>query len=500
MTETLEAMSPVRHAMVTLGVILGMLMQLLDMTIANVALPHMQVSLGATQDQIDWVLTSYIVAAAIATPITGWLSDRVGRKPLFVASVIAFVAASALCAAGRTIGEMVLFRVVQGVAGAFLVPLAQATLLDINPPARHGRAMALFGAGVMVGPILGPMLGGWLTQRYDWRWVFLINLPVGAIAALLTFHAMPPSGRSKRRFDLPGFALLAIGLASLQLVLDRGSQLHWLASWQIRIGTAAAAAATAMFVMHLLTAREPLFEPRMFRDRNFTGGMIFMGISGMMLFAGLSLLPPLLQDLLGYSTFETGLLMAPRGAGTLLTMLLAGRLVGRVDTRILVGLGAGLLACASYEMSRFTLAMGEGPVIVSGVIQGIGLGLIFVPLNTIGFATLAATQRTAGTSLFNLARNIGGSTGISIMATLLTRHIPPAEASLEGSPTRHAALLVRQTAMAAYVDDFRWMTLLTLCAFPLLLLLRRRPARVPRLDHELRNRHAVHGGPLDARP
>jgi DHA2 family multidrug resistance protein len=420
---------------------------------------------------------------------------------LFIASVIAFVAASALCAVGQTIGQMVLFRIVQGVAGAFLVPLAQATLLDINPPARHGRAMALFGAGVMVGPILGPMLGGWLTQQYDWRWVFLINLPVGAIAALLTFYSMPPSGRSKRRFDLPGFALLAIGLASLQLVLDRGSQLHSLASWQIRIGIAAAAAGLAMFVAHLLTARERLFEPRMFRDRNFTGGMIFMGVSGMMLFAGLSLLPPLLQDLLGYSTFDTGLLMAPRGAGTLLTMLLVGRLVGRVDTRILVGVGAALLACASYEMSRFTLTMGEGPVIVSGVIQGIGLGLIFVPLNTVGFATLAANQRTAATSLFNLARNVGGSTGISIMATLLTRHIPASEAGLAASPARHAALLVqRQAAMAAYIDDFRWMTLLTLCALPLLLLLQRPSARIPRLRHELRNRHAVHGGPLDARP
>jgi DHA2 family multidrug resistance protein len=471
------------------------------MTIANVALPQMQVSLGATQDQIDWVLTSYIVAAAIATPITGWLGDRVGHKPLFIASVIAFIAGSGLCAVGQTIGEMVLFRIVQGVAGAFLVPLAQATLLDINPPARHGRAMALFGAGVMVGPILGPVLGGWLTLRYDWRWVFLINLPVGAIAALLTFRSMPPSGRSKRRFDLPGFALLAIGLASLQLVLDRGSKLHWLASWQIRIGTAAAAAGIAMFVVHLVTAREPLFEPRMFRSQNFTGGMIFMGLSGMVLFAGLSLLPPLLQELLGYSTFKTGLLMAPRGAGTLLTMLLAGRLVGRVDTRMLVGIGTGLLACASYEMSCFTLTMGEGPVIVSGFIQGIGLGLIFVPLNTVGFATLPANQRTAGTSLFNLARNVGGSTGISIMATLLTQHIPLGQTGLATSPARHPALLVqRQAAMAAYSDDFRWMALLTLCALPLLLLLQRRPARVLRLHHELPNRHAVNGSPLGTRP
>jgi DHA2 family multidrug resistance protein len=502
MTKQLAGMSPVRHAMITVGVILGMLMQLLDLTIANVALPHMQVSLGATRDEIDWVLTSYIVAAAIATPITGWLTDRSGRKPLFLASIIAFVAASALCAVGQTIGQMVLFRTVQGIAGAFLVPLAQSTLLDINPPASRGRAMALFGAGVMIGPILGPMLGGWLTQEYDWRWVFLINVPVGAIAALLTWYAMPDTARLKRRFDVSGFALLAIGLASLQLVLDRGSQLHWLASWQIGVGIAVAVAGLAMFVVHILKARRPLFDPRMFRDRNFTGGLIFMGVSGMMLFAGLSLLPPLLQDLLGYSTLDTGVLMAPRGAGTLMTMLLVGRLVGRVDTRILAGLGVGLLACASYEMSLFTLNMGRAPVIVSGVVQGVGLGLIFVPVNTVAFATLDARQRTAGTSLFNLARNIGGSTGISIMATLLTRNIQLGDAGLMTSPGRHATLLMhRQAAMAAYIDDFRLMMVLTLCTLPLLLLLHpSRAARVRQANDKLPNRHPVHGGPLGSHP
>jgi DHA2 family multidrug resistance protein len=354
----------------------------------------------------------------------------------------------------------------------------------------------------MVGPILGPMLGGWLTQQYDWRWVFLINVPIGAIAALLTWYSMPDTQRSKRPFDLSGFALLAIGLASLQLVLDRGSHLHWFASWQIGVGIAAAAVALAMFIVHILRASRPLFDPRMFTDRNFTGGVIFMGVSGMMLFAGLSLLPPLLQDLLGYSTFDTGLLMAPRGVGTLVTMLLVGRVVGRVDTRILAGLGLGLLACASYEMSLFTLNMGRAPVIVSGVVQGLGLGLIFVPLNTVGFATLAAHQRTAGTSLFNLSRNIGGSTGISIMATLLIRNIQLRDAGLATSPTHHPTLLVhRQAAMAAYIGDFRLMTLLTLCTLPLLLLLQpSRAARVGQPNDKLPNRHPVHGGPLGSHP
>ena len=502
MTEQLERLSPARHALVTLGVILGMLMQLLDMTIANVALPHMQASLGASQDTIDWVLTSYIVAAAIATPITGWLADRIGRKRLFISSIIAFVAASALCAVGQTIGEMVLFRTVQGVAGAFLVPLAQSTLIDINPPAQRGPAMALFGAGVMVGPILGPMLGGWLTEYYDWRWVFLINVPIGAVAALLTWHSMPHFPRLNRRFDLLGFALLAISLASLQLVLDRGSQLHWLASWEIRIGIAAAAVGLTAFVVHLLYAREPLFDPRMVSDRNFTAGLIFMSVSGMMLFAGLSLLPPLLQDLLGYSTFDTGLLMAPRGAATLVTMLVAGRLAGRVDTRIIVGIGVGLLACASFEMSLFSLNMGHGPVIVSGIVQGVGLGLIFVPINTIGFATLDERQRTTGTSLFNLGRNIGGSIGISIMATLLTRGIQLGDARIVSSSIDHAtSLMQRQAAMIAYVHDFQLMTVLTLCTLPLLLLLQpSRAVRVLQPDHKLLNRHAMHGGALGSRP
>jgi len=502
MTQQLERLSPVRHAIVTLGVILGMLMQLLDMTIANVALPHMQASLGATQDTIDWVLTSYIVAAAIATPITGWLADRVGRKRLFISSIIAFVAASTLCAIGQTIGEMVLVHTVQGVAGAFLVPLAQSTLIDINPPAKRGRAMALFGAGVMVGPILGPMLGGWLTQEYDWRWVFLINVPIGAVAALLTWHSMPRFLRLKRRFDLLGLALLAIGLASLQLVVDRGSQLHWLTSWQIRIGIVLAVVGLATFIVHSLSASDPLFDPRMFRDRNLTAGLLFMTISGMMLFAGLSLLPPLLQDLLGYSALDTGLLMAPRGLGTLVTMLLVGRLVGRIDTRIIVGIGVALLACASYEMSLFSLNMGQGPMIASGVLQGIGLGLIFVPINALGFATVDERYRTTGTSLFNLGRNIGGSIGISIMATLLARGIQLGDARLVSSSIHQAtALLQRQAAMIAYTRDFRLMTVLTLCTLPLLFLLRPfRGARVLQPNHKLLNLHPMHGGPLGSRP
>ena len=244
-----------QHILVTTGVILGMLMQVLDTTIANVALPHMQASLSATRETISWVLTSYIVASAIAIPITGWLADKVGRKPLFIWAVIAFTVASLLCAVAQSLTEMVLFRAVQGVAGAFIVPLAQATLFDINPKEKHGSAMALFGAGVMIGPIMGPVLGGWLTDSYDWRWVFLINLPVGALAALLMARCMPKIPKVSRHFDMFGFAMLAIGLAALQMMLDRGEQLDWFSSWEIRIELGLAIAGFWMFVVHMFTAR-----------------------------------------------------------------------------------------------------------------------------------------------------------------------------------------------------------------------------------------------------
>jgi MFS transporter, DHA2 family, multidrug resistance protein len=494
MAEVLELQNlpPARHALLTAGVILAMLMQVLDTTIANVALPHMQASLGASPETITWVLTSYIVASAIAIPITGWLADRVGRKRLFVMAAIAFAVASSLCAAAANITEMVLCRTCQGVAGAFLVPLAQSTLLDINPIERRGRAMALFGAGIMIGPILGPVLGGWLTQDYDWRWVFLINVPIGALAALLTARSMPAFPIIRRRFDLFGFALLGLALAALQLMLDRGAQLGWLSSWEVRVEAGIAIGGLWMFAVHLLTGRNALFDRRMFADRNFTAGLIYMAVTGLMLFAGLSLLPPLLQNLLGYSALQAGVLTAPRGAGTLLSMIIVGRLVGRMDERLLIGTGIVLLALSLYLMTGFSLEMGSRPVIISGVVQGLALGLIFVPLNTLAFATLDARYRTAGTSLFNLMRSIGGSVGISIMAALLAHNLQVSHADLGahitaytlpriqhllGSAAASLALLDaeinRQALMIAYIDDFHLMMLLSIGTLPLLLLLRR---------------------------
>ena len=484
-------------ALVTTALIMAMLMQVLDTTIANIALPHMQTSLGATRDTINWVLTSYIVATAIAIPITGWLADRIGRRQLFIASVIGFTIASVMCAMAQSLTEMVMFRAAQGVAGAFIVPLAQATMLDINPREKHARAMAVFGAGVMIGPILGPVLGGWLTDSFNWRWVFLVNLPVGIVALLLMLRFLPSAPKQSRRFDLFGFALLALALGGLQMMLDRGEQVDWFESWEIWIEAGIAVSAAWMFVVHMLTSRRPLFDPQMFKDRNFSVGLLFMAVTGVMLLAGLALLPPLLQGLYGYSVLQSGILTVPRGVGTLASMMIASRLVGLIDARLVVLAGMGLMAWSLHMMSGFALDMDSQPIIVSGIIQGLALGFIFVPLNTIAFATMDPRFRTTGASLFNLSRSIGGSVGISVVTAFLARNVqvshadmsahitasamPPISPALtQGAPPLTDAALAlldaeinRQALMIAYIDDFHLMMLVSLAAIPLLLLLRR---------------------------
>ena len=483
---------------VTIGVMMAVLLQVLDTTIANVALPHMAADLSATQEQINWVLTSYIVASAIALPISGWLADRVGRKRLLLISVVGFTVSSVLCASAVSLTEMVVFRALQGVSGAFIVPLAQATLFDINPREKHGQAMALFGGGVMIGPIMGPVLGGWLTDNYNWRWVFLVNLPVGIICALVMLRFMPKTETHRRRFDLFGFALLAIALGALQMFLDRGEQKDWLQSWEIIIELGLAIAAAWMFVVHIVTAKDPLFDRQMFADRNFSTGLVFMAVTGVLLLAGLALLPPLLQNLYGYSVLQSGFLTAPRGVGTLISMLAAGRLVGKVDSRMLVGLGVTLMAASLYLMTGFAIDQPSRPVIVSGVVQGLGLGLIFVPLQSLAFETLGPRMRTTAASLLNLSRNIGGSVGISVVSAQLVRMTQVAHADLASAVTQQSiptaspeilqtigpsygpvamallnAEITRQALFIAYLDDFKLMMIVTLAVLPLLLLMKR---------------------------
>jgi DHA2 family multidrug resistance protein len=485
-----------QRIIVTIAVMMAVLLQVLDTTIANVALPHMQASLGATQETINWVLTSYIVASAIALPISGWLADRVGRKRLMLISVVGFTIASVLCAISTSLTEIVMFRAIQGVSGAFIVPLAQATLFDINPPEKHGQAMAMFGGGIMIGPILGPVLGGWLTDSYSWRWVFLVNLPVGVICAFMILRFLPKVESVRRRFDLFGFVLLAISIGALQLCLDRGQQKDWFDSWEIIIEAGVSLGAFWMFVVHLVMAPNALFERHMFSDRNFATGMVFMVVTGVLLLAGLALLPPLLQNLYGYSVLQSGFLTAPRGIGTLISMLVAGRLTGKMDARILVGIGVVLMGVSLWMMTGFALDQPSGPVIWSGVVQGLGLGMIFVPLQSLAFETLEPRLRTTAAALLNLARNVGGSVGISIVSSQLVRMAGVAHADMAASigsnvPTSTGALLqslgvpgnavlalinaevTRQAVFIAYLDDFKLMMIITFAVLPLLLLMRR---------------------------
>jgi len=497
-----QQLDPGRRALVTIAVMLAVLIQVLDTTIANVALPHMQASLGATQESVNWVLTSYIVASAIAIPIAGWLADRIGRKRLLVIAVIGFTIASLLCAVAQNLSQMVAFRIIQGVTGAFLVPLSQATLFDINPPAKHAQAMALFGGGIMIGPILGPLLGGWLTDSFNWRWVFLVNIPIGTLATVMLLRYMPRIPLNRRKFDLIGFALIGLFLAGLQLMLDRGQQLDWFESAEIWIEAGVMVAALWMFLVHTLTTEHPLFERSMFADRNFATGLLFMAVTGVLLLAGLALLPPLLQRLYGYSVYQSGLLTMPRGIGTLISMLTVGRISKYVDTRWLVALGMALMGWSLHIMSGFALIQGSGPVIFSGIIQGLGLGMLFVTIQALAFTTLAPAQRTAAASLLNLARNVGGSVGISLVASLLARNLQTAHADMAGQITEQvlpgitsgvvsqlglpasAALAMadaeinRQAAFIAYLDDFWIMMWVTFAAIPLVLLLR--PARPPK--------------------
>src|SRR6476620_8524348 len=483
---------------VTVGVMMAVLLQVLDTTIANVALPHMQASLSATQDTINWVLTSYIVASAIALPISGWLADKVGRKRLLLISVVVFTAASVLCATATSLAEMVFFRALQGVGGAFIVPLAQATLFDINPREKHGQAMALFGGGVMIVPILGPVLGGWLTDNYNWRWVFLVNLPIGILCILIMLRFMPKTDTHKRKFDMFGFALLAICLASLQFCLDRCEQNDWFTSPEILIEAGLAIGAGWMFIVHMLTAEHPLFDRAMFKDRNFATSVLFMAVTGILLLAGLALLPPLLQNMYGYSVLQSGFLTAPRGVGTLFSMLIAGRMTGKVDARLLVGIGVCCMGVSLYMMTGFAIDQPSRPVIMSGIVQGLGLGLIFVPLQKLAFETLAPRMRTTGAALLNLSRNIGGSIGISVVSTQLVRMTQVAHADMAAQITQQTiptaqpemlqtiapvagpaalayinGIITKQALFIAYLDDFKLMMLITFAVLPLLLLMRR---------------------------
>ena len=485
-----------RRLLITVSVMMATIMQVLDITIANVSLPYMQGSLSATLDQVSWVLTSYVVAAAVMTAPVGWLASRFGIKKLLVICVSGFTVASMLCGIAQNIEEMVLFRVLQGMFGAALVPLSQSVMLEIYPPEQRGWAMSLWGMGIMIGPVMGPILGGLLTEYYSWRWVFFINLPVGVITVLgiLTFMAETEGDRALT-FDWLGFAALGIAIGALQLLLDRGEQQGWFDSNEILLTGIVSATAFYFFIAHSLTTERPFISIEIFRNRNFVIGLCFMFVTGVLLVGTMALLAPMLQGLMGYPIIDAGLLLGTRGLGMAMSMLMAGRLMTLVNARFLLFFGLACCVVSLHYTMDFSPDTATRTIVWVSMLQGFGLGFMFVPLNAIALSTVPVALRTQGTAMWTLIRNLGSSIGVSIVIANLTNKTitmharlaesvtpfnqamaDPAVAMLDPSTDVGRALLenliTQQATIIAYANDFKLMMWMTLLAFPLVFLIR----------------------------
>ncbi|WP_428483689.1 DHA2 family efflux MFS transporter permease subunit [Rhodopila sp.] len=484
---------------ITLCTVGATLMQALDQTIANVALPYMQGSLSATYDEITWVLTSYITAAAIMTAPVGWLAARFGRKYLFITCLVGFTITSMMCGAAQSLPQMVVFRLLQGVFGAALVPLSQSTMMDIYPIEQRGKAMAIWGVGVMVGPILGPTLGGYLTEMYNWRFVFYINLPFGILATLGLLFFMPRSHPNfNMRFDWIGFGVLSMGIGGLQMMLDRGQDQDWFGSTEVITEAILGGLGIYLFIVHMITAKKPFIPPLLFKDRNFAAGVVMMFAAGTILVSSSSLMAPWLQNLANYPVEAAGLIMAPRGIGTMFAMMTCGRLATKIDPRKIMACGILSLVWSLWEMTTWTPDVAQWRIIVTIMVQGAGIGSIFLPLQVLAFATLPGQYRTDGASLFSLFRNIGAAVGVSVTTSMLARNtqvlheqigalVTPFNRALQGggavsrswnpaSPHGATALdhIVNQQAqIIAYIDDYKMMIFTTLPSLLLLLLMRR---------------------------
>jgi DHA2 family multidrug resistance protein len=420
-----------RRNMVTICAMTATIMQALDTTIANVALPYMQGTLSASQDQINWVLTSYIVAAAIMTAPVGWIANRFGRKRTFIICSAGFTVASVACGLAQDITQMVLFRLLQGVFGASLVPLSQAVLLDSYALHERAKAMSIWGMGVMMGPIMGPSLGAWLTETYSWHWVFFVNLPFGIVTVLGLLAFMDETRpNTALTFDWFGFAALAIGIGSLQIALDRGEDQGWLESNEIIIEFIVAAVGFYYFLAHSLTTARPFIQFALFKDKNFVGGCVFMAVMGLVLFSTMALSSPFLQNVIGYPIITAGVLLASRGCGTFVAMMLVGRMLRYIEARTLIIVGLSLTALSLFRMTGWTDQTGVSEIVMVSIMQGFGFGLVFVPLSTVAFMTLPGNLRTDGTSMLTLVRNVASSIGISIAIAQLT----------EGTRRYHAIL------------------------------------------------------------
>jgi DHA2 family multidrug resistance protein len=483
---------------ITIGIIMAQVMGAIDMTVVNVALPHMQGSLSASPEQITWVVTSYIIAMAAATPATGWLASRFGVKAVVISCIAGFTAASVLCGAALTLPQMVLFRTLQGLAVAPLAPMGQAVLFNINPPSRHGRAMALFTMASVLAPVVGPLVGGYLTEYLSWRWCFYVNVPggLGAILILLTF--LPAEKTAPRRLDFLGFGSLAVAVGAFQLMLDRGTVKDWFDSTEICIEAIVAAGAFWVFAIHSMTARAPLFPTSIWRDRNYTISQIFGFFFMALQFCSLTLLPLMMQGLMGYPVIHSGIVSTPRGIVMMAVLQVMGWLDARVDRRLLVAIGVAIITAGFWQMSRFDLVMSENRIIWATIFQGIGQGIIFVPLTTLGFANVPAHLRADAAAAMTIIRYVGGSIGIAAIQAMTALHsqsmhasyaeqVRPLQPELHHylpsflSPDSYAGAAVlndaidRMALMVSYVDDFWLMTVCSLLCAPMILLLRKTP-------------------------
>jgi DHA2 family multidrug resistance protein len=493
-------------------VMLATFMEVLDTSVANVALPHIAGNLSASLDEATWVLTSYLVSNAIVLPMAGWLSRRVGRKRLLIGCITAFTTASVVCGLSTSLSMLVVARVFQGAAGGALQPLSQAILLESFPPAKRGMAMAAFGLGVVVAPIIGPTLGGWLTDNYSWRWVFYINIPVGVLAVLMnqTFLEDPPYLRMDKKkgrgqIDYIGFGLMALGLATLQIILDRGQKDDWFAAPWLRWASLVTVVSLGLFVWWELKAKNPIVDLRVLRYRSFFVGTSLIAVVGVALYSTIALLPLFLQGLMGYPALESGLALSPRGFGAIAAMIVVGRLIGKIDMRMLIAFGFVLLTYSCWLFGNLNLDISIGSVIWPNILSGVAMGFVFVPLTTATMGELPNEEMGNATGIFNLMRNIGGSFGISMAATLLSRGAQSHQTVLSGhltpySPLFHHdlqtltgilarmgdpvaahsqamqvfyGLLVRQATLLAYIDTFRLLAVVCALCIPAALVLKR---------------------------
>lgn len=500
----------VRHrGLISMLCMMGVLMVVIDSTISIVALPYMQGSLSATMDQITWVISSYIIVSAIMTAPVGWLANRFGRKNLYLTCLVGFTCTTILAGAAQTLEQMIAFRVIQGSFGAALVPLSQATMLDIFPAEQRARAMAYFGMGVMIGPIMGPTLGGYLTEWFHWRWVFFVNVPLGIVATVGLATLMPRSlPQQGMRFDWTGFGVLAMGIGAIQLMLDRGQIKDWFTSSEIIACAVVGVLGIYLFVVHMLTAEKPFIPRTLFNDRNFTTAMLVMFASNTVMMSSSTLLAPYLQRMSGYPVADAGLLLAPRGFGTMAAMLLCSRLGPYTDQRKLIAIGLITLSLTLYDMSTWTPDISQQWLVLMMLVQGAAMGLIWNPLTVVSFSTLPAPLRGDAAAVQSLGRNIGAAIGISITTFSLSHWIQASHAGLAAgftpftralpgqdgatdmldATTRHGAIMLdriinREAMIIAYSNDFLMMSLVAIPCLVLVLLMRKvtapGPAKAP---------------------